>query len=319
MYLRLKPSILLQRAKKEQGDQAASATVNSERRRDERRQQEDRRNLTVLRGQARYNRRRHERRDVLMQRDPASGLSIESVARRFDADGPSAQWSAPFCLWIVSGREDLTGQLQNYAENVPVISVLSYKPDQFKEHYEELEDSGSNVILIDTALPEAIVIEQLRAIRRSPSDVKIILLYDNVLPDLVQAIVEFRVSGLLLTGVSQEFFLKAVHAVHKGEYWFPRQLVSRILSFFSGQRNQSTSLQSGDVVFTECEQKVINLLVQGLSNKQIALRLAVSPETVKSHLKAIFAKTGVTNRNRLISLCLTGMRSGRLNLTSSER
>lgn len=142
MYLRLKPSILLQRAKKEQGDQAASATDNSERRRNERRQQEDRRNVTVLRGQARYNRRRHERRDVLMQRDPASSLSIESIARRFDASGPSAQWSVPFRLWIISGREDLKGQLQNYAEKVPVISVLPYKPDQLKDRYEELEDSG---------------------------------------------------------------------------------------------------------------------------------------------------------------------------------
>jgi len=319
MYLRLKPSILLQRAKKEKGDPAASATAGSERRRNERRQQDDRRNVTVLRGQARYNRRRHERRDVLMQRDPASGLSVESIAGRMDASGSSAQWSVPLRLWIISGRADLTGRLQNYAEQVPVISVLPYKLDQLKDRYEELEDSGSNVILIDTALPEAVVIEQLRAIRRSPSDVKITLLYDNVMPDLVQAIVEFRVSGLLLTGVSQEFFLKAVYAVHRGQYWFPRQLVSRILSFFSNRRNHSTGLQSGAIVFTECEQKVINLLIQGLSNKQIAVRLAVSPETVKSHLKAIFAKTGVSNRNQLISLCLAGMRSGQLNLTSSER
>lgn len=314
MYLRLKPSILLQRAKKEKGDPAASATAGSERRRNERRQQDDRRNVTVLRGQARYNRRRHERRGVLMQRDPASGLSVESIAGRMDASGSSAQWSVPLRLWIISGRADLTGRLQNYAEQVPVISVLPYKLDQLKDRYEELED----VILIDTALPEAVVIEQLRAIRRSPSAMKIILLYDNVVPGLVQAIVEYRVSGLLLTGVSQEFFLKAVHAVYRGQYWFPRQLVSRILSFFSNRRNHSTGLQSGAIVFTECEQKVINLLVQGLSNKQIAVRLAVSPETVKSHLKAIFAKTGVTNRNRLISLCLAGMRSGQLSLMSSE-
>lgn len=205
-------------------------------------------------------------------------------------------------------------RLQNHLEKAPAISILRYSLDQLKDRYTELEDSGSDLVLIDTALSDAVVIEQLRAIRRNPSVVKIILLYDAVLPDLVQAIVEYRVSGLLLTGVDQEHFLKAVHAVHKGEYWFPRQLVSRILGFFSNRRNQSTSLQSGDVVFTECEQKVINLLVQGLSNKQIALRLAVSPETVKSHLKAIFAKTGVSNRNRLISLCLTGMRSGELNL-----
>ncbi|UJO98975.1 MAG: response regulator transcription factor [Nitrosomonas sp.] len=318
MYLRLKPSILLQRAKKEQGDPAASATAGSERRRNERRQ-DDRRNVTALRGQARCNRRRYERRDVLMQRDPASGLSIETIAGRMDASGSSVQWSVPLRLWIISGRADLTERLQNYTEQVPAISVLRYKLDQFKDCYEELEDSGSNVILIDTALPEVVVIEQLRAIRRSPSDVKIILLYDNVVPDLVQAIVELRVSGLLLTGVSQEFFLKAVYAVHRGQYWFPRQLVSRILSFFSNRRNHSTGLQSGAIVFTECEQKVINLLIQGLSNKQIAVRLAVSPETVKSHLKAIFAKTGVSNRNQLISLCLAGMRSGQLNLTSSER
>ena len=317
MYLRLKPSILLQRAKKEGGDPAASATAGSERRRNERRQQEDRRNLTALRGQARYNRRRHERRDVLTQRDPASGLSIESITGRLNASESSTELSDALRLWIVSERENLISRLQNYSEKLSVISIHPHGLNRFKDRYEDLEDSNSNVILIDTALPEAVVIEQLRAIRRSPSDVKIILLYDNVVPDLVQAIVEFRVSGLLLTGVSQEFFLKAVYAVHRGQYWFPRQLVSRILSFFSNQRDYSTGWQSGAIVFTECEQKVVNLLIQGLSNKQIAVRLAVSPETVKSHLKAIFAKTGVSNRNQLISLCLAGMRSGQLNLTSS--
>lgn len=299
MYLRLKPSVLFQRAKKAEGDQAPSDSACSERRRLERRKLEERRSSTVLRGQARYNRRRHERRD----------LSIESVTARLNASGLSAELSDSLRLWIVSERENLISQLQGYSEKLSVISIRPHELNRFKDRYEDLEDSSSNLILIDTALSDTVVVEQLRAIRKSPSGVKIILLYDNVLPDLVQPIVEYRVSGLLLAGINQEFFLKAVHAVHKGEYWFPRQLVSQILGFFSSQRNHFTGLQPGNIAFTECEQKVVNLLIKGLSNKQIALHLAVSPETVKSHLKAVFAKTGVSNRNELISLCLTGMSS----------
>ncbi len=47
---------------------------------------------------------------------------------------------------------------------------------------------------------------------------------------------------------------------------------------------------------TEREREVLNLLVLGLTNKEIAERLVISPNTVKRHLKAVFAKLGVSTR-----------------------
>lgn len=267
MYLRLKSLIHRQCAKKENGNQAPSDPNCSERRKRERRRLEDRRNSTILRGQARYNRRHHQRRDLLKFREPASDFPTESSDARLSAPRISTEPSDSLRLWIVSERENLISRLQGYSEKLSVISLRSHGLNRFKDRYEDLEDSSSNLILIDTGLLDAVVIEQLRSIRRNPSIVKIILLYDETLPDLVNAIVEYRVSGILPTGASQELFLKAVHAVHKGEYWFPRQLVNRILGLFGSQRHLFTSLQSGNIVFTECEQKATSLLVKRLSNK----------------------------------------------------
>ena len=267
MYLRLKSLIRRQCEKKENGNQALSDPVRSERRKRERRMLEDMRNLTVLRGQARYNRRRHQRRDLLKFREPASDLSTESSDARLHATRISTEPSDSLRLWIVSEQENLINRLQGYSEKLSVISLSPHGLNRFKDRYEDLEDSGSNLILIDTDLPDAVVIEQLRSIRKNLSSEKIILLYDETLPDLVNAIVECRVSGVLPAGASQELFLKAVHAVHKGKYWFPRQLVSRILGFFGSQHQLFTSLQSDDIVFTENEQKTTSLRVKGLSNK----------------------------------------------------
>lgn len=57
-------------------------------------------------------------------------------------------------------------------------------------------------------------------------------------------------------------------------------------------------------VLTEREREVLNLLVRGLSNKEIAERLVISPNTVKRHLKAVFAKLGVSSRAAAVAAAL---------------
>ncbi len=214
-----------------------SGSAISERRQHQR--QQDRRNLTVLRVQVRYDRRLHDRRDLFAFHKQARNSHIESVNARFDSVCSLTEFDGSLCLWVVTERVDLISRLQAYSERLSAISIHPYSSNQLKGRYDELGDSSQDLVLIDTALSDAVIIDQMQEIRRSPALVKIILLYDRTLPDLVKEIVEYSVSGLLLTGINQELFLKAIHAVHKGEYWFPRQLINRILVFLNSQQNHS--------------------------------------------------------------------------------
>lgn len=213
---------------------------------------------------------------------------------------PEVEFNGLSNVWIVTEEEDLLSRLQVYLEKFPLINIHPLIQTLLLERYDELADSNHNLIVIDTALPEVKLTELLHTIRKSLPVIKIILLQDQTSPDLINKIIEFRISGLLQIESDGELFLKAFRAVQKGEYWFPHEIINRILTFFNNQRDRFAILPSTDFVFTRCEQKVIDSLVKGLPNKHIAQQLAVSPETVKKHMKNIFAKTGARNRSELI-------------------
>jgi len=78
-------------------------------------------------------------------------------------------------------------------------------------------------------------------------------------------------------------------------------VVRRIFDVLSGWHNTSCAIPPRDIALTKSEQGIIKLVTKGLTNKQIAQQLTISPETVKKHLKSVFIKTGVRNRSQLVS------------------
>ncbi|MCC8996309.1 MAG: hypothetical protein LM517_04475 [Nitrosomonas sp.] len=162
----------------------------------------------------------------------ARNSHIESVNAQFDPVHSLVERNDSFCLWIVTERADLIAWLQACSQRLPAI-IYHRNFEQLKERYDGSKDFSHDLVLIDTALSDAIVIEQMREIRRnSPVSVKIILLYDRIFPALIKEIVEYSVSGLLRTGINQELFLKAIHVIHKGEYWFPPSINKSTTGFY---------------------------------------------------------------------------------------
>lgn len=64
----------------------------------------------------------------------------------------------------------------------------------------------------------------------------------------------------------------------------------------------------GKIKFTEKESEIIQYVCEGLSNKEIAKKLFISEQTVKSHLHKIFAKLDIKNRSQLIKLYIYNSR-----------
>jgi len=94
--------------------------------------------------------------------------------------------------------------------------------------------------------------------------------------------------GLLSSEASSEELIAAVHAIHQGLIVAPRvQLADELIE-----------------QLTPRETEVLELLAQGLANKQIALDLEISEHTVKFHVSSIYAKLGATNRMEAVRLGL---------------
>lgn len=282
--------------KPQEQDYADSAS--SERRLyDRRRHQYDRRDSSAFFGRARYDRRKNERRNLEMAERQLPYLRAELAKTQLTLEHDSRTLH----LWVITEHVDLNNQFCGYLDRLPHIHIGQSNFKEIAAIGDKFSETCPDVILIDMRLSIDRVIEQLRIIRKKMPDVKIILLYEQNLPELIDEIIEYRISGFLQIGIDYKVFEKAIHAVeHRGELWFPHRLIRKVFDTLSSWQSSAHVFPPCDVVLTKCEQEIIKLVTKGLTNKQIAQQLAVSPETVKKHLKSIFIKTGVRNRSQLV-------------------
>ena len=109
--------------------------------------------------------------------------------------------------------------------------------------------------------------------------------------------------GLVLKEQTPEELRKAISKVHAGELWVDRKLATSIISRISrpSQTDTSEDIDLAKIAsLTEREREVIDLVCEGLKNKEIADRLFISLTTVRHHLTSIFAKLQVASRFELI-------------------
>lgn len=112
--------------------------------------------------------------------------------------------------------------------------------------------------------------------------------------------------GVLSLEASAEELLSALEAVHQGLVVGEPALMAAVLSAAPGvSQSEAKPLEEP---LTERENEVLQLLAQGLANKQIAHELGISEHTVKFHVSSIYAKLGATNRAEAVRQgILTGL------------
>jgi len=97
--------------------------------------------------------------------------------------------------------------------------------------------------------------------------------------------------GLLPQKSDSEALKKAVKKINEGELWFDRQTLRQVLSDISEDPPK--------VHLTQKETQILECICKGLTNKEIARKLHISEQTVKSHCNHLFKKFGVTSRLKL--------------------
>lgn len=173
------------------------------------------------------------------------------------------------------------------------------------------EEKGINVIgifneskdLIEIAkMTPDIVLLDFNIFRNLPEDflidpkIKILLVGDETLysasDNRVVSLISKGVVGILPSGSDSYLLKKAIKAVNSGELWLDRKTMSSILS-------SESYFRKGEISLTETEKKIVSLICQGYRNKEIAQKLDISEQTVKSHCNRIFKKIGVSDRLQL--------------------
>jgi len=156
-----------------------------------------------------------------------------------------------------------------------------------------------DVTLMDLRMPGMGGVDAIRAIRREFPDSRLIVLttYDGD-EDIYRAL-EAGAQAYLLKDMLCDEILAAIRAVHAGQRRIPAAVGTRL-----AERLTALGL-------SEREQRVLDLVATGKSNKEIAAALEITEATVKGHMTNVLGKLGVTDRTQAV---ITALRRGLVHL-----
>jgi DNA-binding NarL/FixJ family response regulator len=128
-----------------------------------------------------------------------------------------------------------------------------------------------------------------------------VILIDTGIEDsqLVSKLVYYKLHGIISTRTNLKLFRKALQEVLGGQIWIDNGKLKALIH----NHDTITSMQPLES-FSYKEKQIINLISQGFKNREIANSLAISEQTVKSHLNRIFRKGKITSRSQLLPLAM---------------
>jgi DNA-binding NarL/FixJ family response regulator len=153
-----------------------------------------------------------------------------------------------------------------------------------------------DVVLLDYKMPYVRDFAALvRDLRRDYSETEIVVLSGFASEDIAMRAAEGGARGYVLKSTRLSGVADAIRAVAGGGIWIDPELPRRVFDVFqraAGSGTQATGLAD----LTRREREVLASVAEGISNQEIAQKLCISEQTVKTHLTRIFAKLAVRNR-----------------------
>jgi NarL family two-component system response regulator LiaR len=165
-----------------------------------------------------------------------------------------------------------------------------------KAAFELCAETEPDVVLMDMVMPEVDGAEATRVIRERWPDTEVIALTSFQEEDLVERALQAGAIGYLLKNVQAEDLAEAIRAAHAGQSTLAPEATEVLIQATRERANQP----SYDL--TEREAEVLNLMVEGLTNAEIAEELVISVATAKFHVSGILSKLGVATRTEAVSL-----------------
>lgn len=175
-----------------------------------------------------------------------------------------------------------------------------------KQAIELAEKSAPDVFLMDIQMPEMDGIEATKIIvEKKLGKVLILTTFDD--DELVKQALQSGAKGYLIKNHTPEHLKQMIKSVYFGS----GVMDENILESLTGVNDVANANESGAVGFdpsdyTERELEIIKAVAEGLSNKEIAVKLFISEGTVKNYITGILSKEGLSHRTALAVYYLTG-------------
>jgi two-component system NarL family response regulator len=174
---------------------------------------------------------------------------------------------------------------------VPEVEVVGEASDGV-EAVARFGELQPDVTLMDLQLPNMGGVEAITRIRRDFSAARFIVLTTFDGDEDIYRSLQAGAKAYLLKGMTCEELLSTIHAVHSGRTFIPPQIAEKLAERMSTQE------------LTARELRVLERIVAGRANKEIAADLKISETTVKSHVNSLLGKLGVADRTHAATVAI---------------
>jgi DNA-binding NarL/FixJ family response regulator len=151
-----------------------------------------------------------------------------------------------------------------------------------------------DIVLMDVKMPDMDGLEATRKIKEERPRTAVIMLTMHDNPTYLRDAVRAGAAGYLLKDVSKDELVDAVRQVATGGAFIESQMLKGMLSEMKPSGQTAPAAKN----LTKREREILSLVAEGMSNREIAEKLVLSPETVKSHVAAILEKLNVSDRTQ---------------------
>lgn len=199
-------------------------------------------------------------------------------------------------VWVIEDNDELRATLVEVIDSAPDM-MCSLNFARCEEALAALKhESPPQIMLMDIGLPGMSGIEGVRRVRAVSPATHILMLtiYEddaNVFESLCAG-----ASGYLLKGGSTDKIIAAIKEVRDGGAPMNAQIAKKVLTLFT-----KIVAPHEDYALTAREKEILTLLVSGQPQKQIAATLHLSPFTIATHMKNIYAKLHVHSRSEAVA------------------
>jgi DNA-binding NarL/FixJ family response regulator len=162
-------------------------------------------------------------------------------------------------------------------------------------------ETRPQVVLMDVRMPGMDGIEATRRLRElGPDGPRVLILTTFDLDEYVYEALGAGASGFLLKDATAERLFDAVRVIAAGDALLAPAITRRLISEFAQLRPRPGAPAAALAALTPRETQVLRLVAEGLSNPEIAARLVVTEETVKTHVSRMLGKLGLRDRTQAV-------------------
>lgn len=207
----------------------------------------------------------------------------------------------PISILIAEDHEIVRYGISTYLSSADDITIVG-EASTGDECLTLFKETKPDLCLLDIGMPHKDGIEAARLIRKMDQEVKILILSMYADRQKLTEVLKAGIDGYLLKNIDKADILHGIRAIMRGQQVFSQPIAEMMITSFLEQELPKNPNIEADI--SKREQEILELIVKGMTSKEIARKLYISPRTVDTHRSNLMDKLDLHNTADLVRFAI---------------